>query len=47
MAYADKFQSIDSATVVPVYRSNKICKYFFLYRMKNFIGAVPEVRQNH
>ena len=45
--YAGKFQSIDSATVFPVYRGNKICKYFFLYRMKNFLGVVPEVRQNH
>jgi hypothetical protein len=47
MAYAGKFKSIDSAAAFPVYRSNKICKYFFLYRMKNFLGVVPEVRQNH
>jgi 4-amino-4-deoxy-L-arabinose transferase-like glycosyltransferase len=47
MVYAGKFKSIDSAAAFPVYRSNKICKYFFLYRMKNFLGVVPEVRQNH
>lgn len=44
--YKDKFQSIDSVTAFPVYRSNKICKYFFLYRLKNFTGVIPEVTEN-
>jgi hypothetical protein len=43
--FSDKFESIDSVTSFPVFRNNKICKYFFVYRMKDFIGVVPEVKQ--
>jgi len=45
--YGDKFNSIDSVAAIPIYRSGRICKYFFLYRMKNFTGTVPEVTDNY
>ena len=43
--YADKFESIDSVAAFPIYRNNKICKYFFVYRLRGFVGVVPEVKQ--
>jgi hypothetical protein len=42
--YGDKFKSVESAGVFPLYRSNKICKYFFIYRLKSFTGEIPEVK---
>lgn len=40
--YGDKFKTIDSVTAIPIYRGNQVCRYFLLYRMKNFTGVIPK-----
>jgi len=40
--YADKFKSIDSVGAFPIYRSNRVSKYFCVYRLKNLIGEIPK-----
>jgi hypothetical protein len=40
--YAGRFNSIDSATTIPVYRNGKICKYYFVYRMRGFTGEISQ-----
>jgi hypothetical protein len=42
--YAGLFTSIDSVGTFPIYRSKKVCKYFSIYRLKNFVGEIPKLR---
>ena len=44
---ASNFETVDSVGAFPVYRGGKVCKYFFIYRMKNFKGVVPKVKQKN
>jgi len=44
--YADKFESIDSVASFSIFRNKKICKYLVIYRMKNFVGIVPHLKDN-
>jgi len=41
--YAGKFKSIDSVGAFPIYRSNRVSKYVFVYRLKNFISEIPRI----
>lgn len=42
--YGNSFKTIDSVTTIPIYRGGKICKYFFVYRMKGFTGKVLQIK---
>ena len=42
--YAGIFTSIDSVETFPIYRNNRICKYFSVYRLKNILGEIPRVK---
>ena len=41
--YAGKFRSIDSVGAFPIYRSNRVSKYVFVYRLKNLISEIPRI----
>jgi len=42
--YGEKFRTIDSVSAFPIYRGDKVCKYIFIYRLKNFKGEIPRVK---
>jgi len=42
--YGEKFRTIDSVAAFPIYRGDKVCKYIFIYRLKNFKGEIPRVK---
>ena len=41
--YGQRFSSVDTLGVVNSYRNGSVCRYFTIYRLKHFIGKVPEV----
>lgn len=41
--YGQRFSSVDTLGIVPSYRSGAVCRYFTIYRLRHFIGKVPEV----
>ncbi|RFM25802.1 ArnT family glycosyltransferase [Deminuibacter soli] len=42
--YSGEFAHIDSVGTYPVLRGGKVCRYFSVYRLKNFHGTVPEIQ---
>jgi hypothetical protein len=41
--YGQQFSSLDTLGVFPSYRNGKVCRFFTVYRLKNFTGDVPKV----
>lgn len=41
--YGNLFSSRDTLGVFPAYRNGKVCRFFTVYRLKNFTGTVPKV----
>lgn len=41
--YGKIFSSMDTLGVFPSYRNGKVCRFFTVYRLKNFSGVVPKV----
>jgi hypothetical protein len=41
--YGQRFSSVDTLGVFTSYRSGAVCRYFTIYRLKHFIGKIPEV----
>jgi 4-amino-4-deoxy-L-arabinose transferase-like glycosyltransferase len=42
--YSNSFESIDSVCSFAISRGGRPCKYFFVYRLRNFTDRVPEIR---
>lgn len=43
VVYGQRFSSVDTLGVFPSFRNGEECRYFTIYRLKHFIGKVPEV----
>lgn len=43
-SYSSDFSRIDSVGTFPVLRGGKVCRYFSVYRLKDFHGTIPEIR---
>lgn len=42
--YQKQFASIDSVSTFSVSRGGEVCRYFSVYRLKNFHGTIPEIQ---
>ena len=43
--YAKHFRTIDSVAALPIYRGGTVCKYLFIYRLKELTVEIPKANQ--